>query len=267
MDNANSKEYLDKILIQVLENLKRTTHAPSVQMQDVPRESMAMNDEDEAALDDQDEDDNADKRITQRKFDKHVEKNGELSDSEDEEMAESNGVRKQPLARKRRNVINYKNLTDFGDSGVDSAMDTPQAGSSLPDDNDEMNVDPTPTDAQSPTVEQTNGSAQASGRQSPQAKADEDVTMGEADEATNEGVTEEANADTTMSTEVKATEEVKEPSTTTANGDGLTPELAEIKKEMAAETAAVAAQEEGIQEREEENAAGEARTEAVKAIS
>merc|ERR1711939_299144 len=45
MDNANSKEYLEKILTQVLENLKRTAHAPSVQMTDVPRESLGMKDE------------------------------------------------------------------------------------------------------------------------------------------------------------------------------------------------------------------------------
>ena len=56
MDNANSREYLEKIRIQVIENLKRTTFAPSVQMQDVPRDSLAMNDEDEAAMDDLDED-------------------------------------------------------------------------------------------------------------------------------------------------------------------------------------------------------------------
>ena len=52
MDNANSREYLEKIRQQVIDNLKKTTFAPSVQMTDVPRDSLAMNDEDEAALDD-----------------------------------------------------------------------------------------------------------------------------------------------------------------------------------------------------------------------
>lgn len=38
MQNANSPEYLNKILTQVLQNLSRTKFAPSVQMQDVPRD-------------------------------------------------------------------------------------------------------------------------------------------------------------------------------------------------------------------------------------
>ena len=102
-------------------------------MTDVPRESMAMNDEDEAALDDLDEDQNPDKRTTQRRFDKQVEKDGELSDSDDDDMAEANGVRHLPNGRKRRQMLNYRNIMEPVDSGVDSAMDTPQAGSSLPD--------------------------------------------------------------------------------------------------------------------------------------
>jgi histone deacetylase 1/2 len=259
MDNANSKEYLDKILIQVLENLKRTTHAPSVQMQDVPRESMAMNDEDEAALDDLDEDENPDRRTSQRKFDKYVEKDGELSESEDEEMAESNGVRKQPGSRKRRNIINYKNLNDFGDSGVDSAMGTPQAGSSLPDDNDEMNVDPTPADKRSPAVEQTNGSTTPSAAHSPQAKLDEDVTMGEADEPSGEAANGNSELGITKTDAAADTSKV-EPSASSSDNKSTSPGLTQVKTEMAADDAAIAAQEEGIREREEDNAAGQART-------
>ncbi|KAJ2080435.1 histone deacetylase [Coemansia sp. RSA 988] len=38
VDNSNSFEYLDRIMKQVLQNLKRTHFAPSVQMQDVPRD-------------------------------------------------------------------------------------------------------------------------------------------------------------------------------------------------------------------------------------
>jgi histone deacetylase 1/2 len=133
MDNANSREYLEKIRVQVIENLKRTTFAPSVQMQDVPRDSLAMNDEDEAAMDDLDEDENPDRRRTQRRFDKYIEKDGELSDSEDEEMNEANGIRKQPGTRKRRNRMDFRHLNDFNDSGMDSNIATPLAGSSLPD--------------------------------------------------------------------------------------------------------------------------------------
>ena len=108
MDNANSKEYLDKIRIAVLENLKKTTFAPSVQMTDVPRDGLGMNDDEEDALDDQDEDQNPDIRTTQRQFDKRIEANGELDDSEDDEMAEANGVRKDLRERNRRAEMNFR---------------------------------------------------------------------------------------------------------------------------------------------------------------
>lgn len=109
MDNANSFEYLEKIKIQVLENLKRTTFAPSVQMTDVPADPPGMDDEADAILDDLDEDENKDKRHTKRRWDKYVEKEGELSDSEDEEENDNNGVRRQANIRKRRNLMDYHN--------------------------------------------------------------------------------------------------------------------------------------------------------------
>lgn len=126
MDNANSMEYLQKIKVQVIENLKRTTFAPSVQMTDVPRDPEGMNDEADAELDDLDEDENPDSRYTKRRWDKYIEKDGELSDSEDEDENEANGVRRQPSAHKRRrNMMDYQNpmaATDDKDiSGVVSA--------------------------------------------------------------------------------------------------------------------------------------------------
>lgn len=175
MDNANSREYLEKILGQVLDNMKRTAHAPSVQMTEVPRDSLGMNDDDEAALDDLDEDEHPDTRKTQRRADQYVQKNGELSDSEDEEMEEADG--RPSAARKRRIRQNYRHIMDVAgnDSGVEtgSAMGTPQQPSSLPDGPaDEMNVDddlerigqPTPSPQNGDEV---NGSAAISGLQSP----------------------------------------------------------------------------------------------------
>ncbi|KAG5289783.1 histone deacetylase [Histoplasma ohiense] len=134
MDNANSKEYLDKIRMQVIENLKRTAFAPSVQMTDVPRGPLidGIDDETDAILDDLDEDENKDSRFTKRRFDQYIEKEGELSDSEDEDEQAANGIRPQPGIIKRRNQVNYRNL-DGGDSGVDSGLVTPREESSLPD--------------------------------------------------------------------------------------------------------------------------------------
>lgn len=142
MDNANTKDYLDKIRAQVVENLKRTAFAPSVQMTDVPRDPLVdgMDDEADATLDDLDEDENKDKRYTKRRFDQYIEKPGELSDSEDEEENAANGVRRQPSALHRRNQINYRGI-DVADSGIESGLATPHDPSSVADDDIDMTGD------------------------------------------------------------------------------------------------------------------------------
>lgn len=148
MDNANTRDYLEKIRTQVVENLKRTSFAPSVQMTDVPRGPLVegMDDEADAILDDLDEDENKDKRMTTRRFDQYVEKPGELSDSEDEEESAANGVRRQPNALKRRNEVNYKHL-DVGDSGLDSGLATPRDASSVADEEADLGGDARMTEA------------------------------------------------------------------------------------------------------------------------
>ncbi|KAG4303432.1 hypothetical protein PCK1_000396 [Pneumocystis canis] len=75
MQNMNSKEYLEKIKVEVLKNLSRTRFAPSVQMQDVPRDRDNSSEE-------QDED--LDKRKFQVLWNKLPQRPDEFSDSEDE---------------------------------------------------------------------------------------------------------------------------------------------------------------------------------------
>ncbi|KAL2843485.1 hypothetical protein BJY01DRAFT_193275 [Aspergillus pseudoustus] len=141
MDNANTREYLDKIRTQVVENLKRTAFAPSVQMTDVPRNPLVdgMDDEAEAILDDLDDDENKDKRFTKRRFDQYIEKPGELSDSEDEDENAANGVSRKPAYLKRRDQVNHR--LDLADSGVESGMATPQDASSVPDEEMDLGGD------------------------------------------------------------------------------------------------------------------------------
>ena len=115
MENANNVDYLEKIKKQVIENLKRTTFAPSVQMTDVPRDPDGMDDEADAILDDRDEDENMDQRHTKRRWDKYVEKEGELSESEDEEENQRNGIRRQNHTQKRRNIMDYQNPNAVSD--------------------------------------------------------------------------------------------------------------------------------------------------------
>lgn len=177
MDNANTKDYLDKIRSQVVENLKRTAFAPSVQMTDVPRNPLleGMDDDADDVLDDLDEDENKDKRFTQRRFDQYVEKPGELSESEDEEENAANGVRRQPGAIRRRNQTNYRNL-DPADSGLDSGMATPQEASSVADGDADAGLDTKMTDA--PRTE-PDASATASNDQDTPADADQMVVEAE----------------------------------------------------------------------------------------
>ncbi|KAI3318485.1 hypothetical protein HD806DRAFT_511785 [Xylariaceae sp. AK1471] len=117
MENANSPEYLEKIKNQLIENLRRTAHVPSVQMQDVPRHSLgAMTDEDDAELDDLDEDENKDVRMTQRQWEQRIERDDEYEASDNEEMEKTNGIHRNGSSR--RAFQDYRNSDVDPDSGV-----------------------------------------------------------------------------------------------------------------------------------------------------
>ncbi|KAF8419890.1 hypothetical protein EV426DRAFT_262923 [Tirmania nivea] len=124
MENLNSKEYLEKIRTQVIENLSRTKFAPSVQLTDVPRDPEGFNEED-GILDDMEEDgEGADRRYTQRRWDQRVARDDELSDSEDEGM---NGRRPNGVKRRR----NYRETGQ--QSGSASGVGTPVIATTVPD--------------------------------------------------------------------------------------------------------------------------------------
>jgi len=160
MDNANSPEYLEKIKTQVFENIRATSGAPSVQMTDVPRAPLFPTDnendpdnqgdpedldEREARLDDEDEDTSKDQRYSQRRWDQRIERDDEFEDSDDEEQAERNGVRRQPDGRKTRpGIMDYQNPHAPQEDDVQSGAQTP-AGDATPANGaaDEMVLDPT----------------------------------------------------------------------------------------------------------------------------
>jgi histone deacetylase 1/2 len=238
MDNANSREYLDKILTSVLENMRRTVQAPSVQASEIPGKSIAMHDDEEAEEDDLDEDLHPDARKTQRRSDKRVEGNGELDDSDDED--EAGMPSRLPGREMRRARMNYRGIMDVAqDSGVETgSVGTPAQGSSIPD--DDMNLD---TENPSP---QQNGSAAVSGVHTPAANGDEDVTMGDAEAISANGTGPEPPAASAAEDEeaVAATNEA---------------EASEVQDKMQAEDNAIRAEEEGRLEKDLENAEGEAK--------
>ncbi|KAK8203079.1 hypothetical protein IWZ01DRAFT_516140 [Phyllosticta capitalensis] len=82
MSNDNTPEYLEKIRSTISERLRSLPFAPSVQMQDVPRESLGGAEEDEDMLADLDADKNMDVRMTELQQDRHVENDNEFYDSD-----------------------------------------------------------------------------------------------------------------------------------------------------------------------------------------
>lgn len=117
MENANNPEYLEKIKNQLVENLRRTAHAPSVQMQDVPRHSMgALSDEEDAELDDLDEDENKDVRMTQRRWEQRIERDNEYEESDNEDLDRANGVHRNGSTRP--SFLDYRNSDAEANSGA-----------------------------------------------------------------------------------------------------------------------------------------------------
>jgi len=127
MENANSKEYLEKVKIEVLENLRQTSHAPSVQSTIIPSATMLGGvDEDDDILADLDEDENPDVRMTEHRWDKKVTRDDELDESDDEEDTRQNGLvgARQNGAPKRRNIMDYQNPMAAPEDEDDVEMET-----------------------------------------------------------------------------------------------------------------------------------------------
>ncbi|MCJ1235070.1 histone deacetylase [Varicellaria rhodocarpa] len=180
MDNANSPEYLMKIKNQVIENLRRTAHAPSVQMTDVPRDPEGFDDEADAILDDLDEDENKDQRYTKRRRDKYVEKDGELDESEDEDFGQDLGVSRHKS--KRRNLMtDYPNphaVPDDEDIIAAERVRTPSQNSEGNDENEMPLATNGSPQSSSTNQDESGASTPKSGNESIPA---DDTTMQDAD--------------------------------------------------------------------------------------
>lgn len=204
MENANSFEYLEKIKIAVIENLKKTAPVPSVQMQDIPRQSLGMTDEEEAELDDVDEDENKDARMTQRQWEKSRVREDEFEDSDDEEMAHANGLSYD--GPPRRSIMDYRN--PHAEYDVDSGAISP-SGRATPARN---GVDELTTEANEPE--------EVAMEDAEPATAEEDAAKAEKAPEASAKVDEEGDIDMTDATE-KATEPaIKEEATEVQSSSG-----------------------------------------------
>lgn len=201
MENSNSREYLDKITSAVIDHLRQTGPAPSVQMQDVPRKPFGgMTDEEEAELDDLDEDENKDTRMSEHQWDKKVENPAEFEPSDDDELARANGATRQSN--------NKRSFTDHGnDEGEDASGKKVRATSGAPREGDDTTGEAAPAeDAHDPnddTIEDvavadkneddaaavTEQTEQDKPDEAPKAAVDDDGDVGMADSAPAEDTT------------------------------------------------------------------------------
>ncbi|KAK1566366.1 histone deacetylase domain-containing protein [Colletotrichum navitas] len=132
MENSNSFEYLEKIKAAVIDNLRHTQPAPSVQMQDVPRQPFGgMTDEEEAELNDMDEDEHPDERMTQRRWEQRTRNEAEFEDSDDEDMDEANGMTR-PRNAKKRTFGDYRQADRDAESGAPSPVNGAPEGEEAP---------------------------------------------------------------------------------------------------------------------------------------
>ncbi|CAO3692949.1 unnamed protein product [Rhizopus microsporus] len=105
MENLNTPDYLEKIKTQVFENLSRTLFAPSVQMQEVPRDMDMSEDEDEQDADD---------RYSQNFWDRRIVPDNEYYDSDE---GEAQGTTENLKSRHERN---YRDDSQVEKSGTTS---------------------------------------------------------------------------------------------------------------------------------------------------
>ncbi|KXS10898.1 Hdac2 protein [Gonapodya prolifera JEL478] len=110
MPNANHRQSLEKIKRTILEHLRHITHAPSVQMQQVPQDHFSDDEMDAHESGDRDQQ-TADIRVTRAERDAQVVRENEYEESDDE----GPGTERKHTAR--RNRVYYSNL-GMGMGGV-----------------------------------------------------------------------------------------------------------------------------------------------------
>ncbi|KAK2026184.1 histone deacetylase domain-containing protein [Colletotrichum zoysiae] len=201
MENSNSFEYLEKIKAAVIDNLRHTQPAPSVQMQDVPRQPFGgMTDEEEAELNDMDEDENPDERMTQRRWEQRTRNEAEFEDSDDEDMDEANGMTR-PRNAKKRTFGDYRQTERDVDSGAPSPVNGAPEGEEAP--NAEPIVDADITLEKAVNTEDVPEQAAPEKEAAPEAPK-EDVVDEDGDVGMGDGVDAEETTATIKKEEVEA---------------------------------------------------------------
>ncbi|GAA5996960.1 uncharacterized protein JCM10292_006114 [Rhodotorula paludigena] len=124
-EDHNTPEYLDKIKAQVFENLRHTAGggAPSVQMQAIPRTAMDEDDD----VDEDERDPNV--RRHQAELDRRIQRDDELSDSEDE--GEGGRRNRQSHRRSSKSPVR-KSPAPATDSATPATAEAAEAKTDIP---------------------------------------------------------------------------------------------------------------------------------------
>ncbi|KAH7646440.1 histone deacetylase 1-like [Dermatophagoides farinae] len=120
MTNANSPDYLEKIKTRLFENLRMLPHAPGVQSQAIPEDAV------DVEMEDEDEKQNPEERISIRASEKRISNENEHSDSEDEgdNRKDSRNYKKSKKVKTESNSNNEKDKKESNESNEKSATNT-----------------------------------------------------------------------------------------------------------------------------------------------
>ncbi|KAF6805496.1 histone deacetylase rpd3 [Colletotrichum musicola] len=271
MENSNSYEYLEKIKAAVIENLRHTQPVPSVQMQDVPRQPLpgGMTDEEEAELNDLDEDEHTDERMTQRRWEQRTNNEADFEDSDDEDMEQANGITR-PRNAKKRTFRDYRQAEAETNSGAASPVNGASADEP-PNAEPIVDADITlenPVDADDSSEKPAADKEAAS--EAPKedvVDGDGDVGMGDSadvDEATTTIKKEEVEAEPAQvaEKEVKDKPSSPKPSNEPAVDDSAAPEIKDKVKDKEEAPEATEAAKEAPKESDKESTEAAATTEA-----
>ncbi|EEY21183.1 histone deacetylase [Verticillium alfalfae VaMs.102] len=246
MENSNSTEYLEKVKAALIDNLRHTAPAPSVQMQDVPRQPFGgMTEEEEAELNDLDEDENADTRMTQDRWDKRVQNDAEFEESEDEDMDAANGMTRPRGAKKRA-------FNDFskGEEEANSTAPTPVNGTSAEETADAEPIEDADVTIEKPAEEDEPVEKEAAAEKEATPKEDQPAVDGDGDVGMDD------RADAAETTTIK--KEDVEPEATTETEQTSKPASRKATPEKAPAPAAEEPAKETESKTEPETAAPEA---------
>lgn len=144
MQNENSPKYLESVRIGIMENLRNLPCAPSVEMREIPKDAINMEENDQ-------ESDNPEERISILASDKRILNPMEFSDSEDEGEGRRNQHNFGPEKKRRRqgrsvprvppkgkkeevkkDPVKKTAVTTNGKSNGKNAPSSPQPGPSRP---------------------------------------------------------------------------------------------------------------------------------------